>query len=209
MRCVQILKNGRPCGNWALKGTDLCLMHSETPEAKAAASAAKAKLRVGGPRREEMPPPEVGALVAEISAIESLLRPALTDADGQALPENKELVADYAEVRLEIKELRKVKPLTQHRRRELDAAIKRRDAYRDALGLGGPASWERFDSLEAQQKQARAMQGRRPLRTEERAMAVAILLRDSFALPTPPAVGDQPDTSSPPLTAVPHNGGTP
>jgi hypothetical protein len=207
MHCTAInRKNGRPCKNWPLKGADLCLMHSESPKAKAAAAAAKAKLRVGGPRNEDMPAPEISALMDEQAAIVATLRPVFLDEDGRVRPENQDLVGDYADVRLYVKELRKTKPLTQAKRRELDAAIKRRDDYRDRLGLGGPSTREKFDSLEAQQKAVRAKQGATPVRSEERAMQVALLLQRSHAIPTLPPLDDEDEPNTPPLTAVEQNG---
>jgi hypothetical protein len=204
VRCVQVLANGRQCKKWSLAGTDLCLMHSPDSEAK---TRAKAKLRVGGPKNEPLPQPEAVALMEEVAEVEAMLRPTLKDADGRALPEYQELLRNYAEDRLEVKELRKAKPLTQAKQRAIDSATKRRDAERDALGLGGPATLRDFDSLEAQQRQARAKQGKRPVKSEERAMAVARLLQKSHAIPTLPPLDEEPDTS-PPLTDGAKNGGT-
>jgi hypothetical protein len=205
MRCVATnRKNKRPCKKHAMHGFDVCMTHN--PAAEESRNRAKAKLVPGGPKNEPLATPEVSALMDEIAEIESRMSPALKDADGHALAD-RELVQDYGEVRLEIVELRKRKPRTQAVQRLLDSAIKRRDSYRDALGLGGPGTREKFDSLDAGQRQARAKQGARPLRTEERAMAVARLLQASHAIPTLPPLddGDEPNTP-PPLTVVEQNG---
>lgn len=175
MRCTATnRKNGRQCKKHAMHGFDLCMTHN--PAAEESRNRAKSKLVPGGPKNEPLATPEITAVLDEEAAIVTSLRPIFKDAEGHVLPENLDLVGVYAEAKLDVKELRKTKPMTQAKRRELDAAIKRRDAYRDALGLGGPGTREKFDSLEAQQIAERTKQGKTPLESEERAEKVAELL---------------------------------
>jgi hypothetical protein len=181
-RCTAITRKNGKCKRWALHGKDVCLTHD--PEAVESRTRSQANLELGRrPKNEPLARPEVDALVAEIAKIESGMNPLLRDEDGRARQDLRDLVDDYAEVRLEIVELRKQKRTVAIQRR-LDSALKRRDQYRDQLGLGGPETQKVFASLEAQNKAVRAKQGQTQNTSEERRWAVAILLRDAGLLPT-------------------------